>query len=132
MVVPARLEAASRYFEGAKALRDAGDYAGVISRCYYAAYQTMWAALGDPPHKRRWEHIGIIQAFVRGRWDDPTYPMSGPGLYERFRFPLRRLYDLRLRVDYHSETMTQEMADWALEITQDILTTISNHARQNA
>src|SRR5882724_11508105 len=87
MVIQSRLEAASQCLEGAKALRHVGDYAGVISRCYYAAYQAMWAALGAPTSKRRWEHIGIIQAFVRGRWDDPTYSMTGPGLYERFRFP---------------------------------------------
>lgn len=132
MVIQSRLEAASHFLEGAKALRQAGDYAGVISRCYYAAYQAMWAALGEPMSKRRWEHIGIIQAFVRGRWDDPTYSMIGPGLYERFRFPLRRLYDLRLRVDYHAESMTREIADWALEMTQDLILTIDNITRRNS
>jgi uncharacterized protein (UPF0332 family) len=132
MVVQSRLEAASQFFEGAKVLRDAGDYASVVSRCYYAAYQTMWAALGDPTSKRRWEHIGIIQSFVRGRWDDPTYSMTGPGLYERFRFPLRRLYDLRLRVDYHVEPMTLEIADWALEMTQELIQTIGNIERRTS
>jgi uncharacterized protein (UPF0332 family) len=126
------LDAASQFLEGAKALRDAGDYASVISRCYYAAYQTMWAALGDPTSKSRWEHLGIIQAFVRGRWEDPTYSMTGPGLYERFRFPLRRLYDLRLRGDYRAEPMTLEMADWALEMTQELIMTIDNIARRSS
>jgi uncharacterized protein (UPF0332 family) len=60
-----RFEAALRYLEGARVLAEVGDYAGAISRCYYAAYQAMWAALGEPATKRRWEHIGIIQAFVR-------------------------------------------------------------------
>ena len=105
-------------------LRDAGDYAGAISRCYYAAYQAMWAALGDPPTKPRWEHTGIIQTFVRGRWDDPSYPMTGPGLYERFRFSLRRLYDLRLDVDYHVEAVGRETAERALEVVKDLLATI--------
>jgi uncharacterized protein (UPF0332 family) len=132
MVEHSRLEAASQFLVGAKALRDTGDYAGVISRCYFAAFQTMWAALGEPTSKRRWEHIGIIQAFVRGRWDDPTYSLTGPGLYERFRFPLRRLYDLRLRVDYHVEPMTLEVADWALQITQELVTIIGNIARRNS
>jgi uncharacterized protein (UPF0332 family) len=132
MVIQSRLEAASQFLEGAKALRHVGDYAGVISRCYYAAYQAMWAALGAPTSKRRWEHIGIIQAFVRGRWDDPTYSMTGPGLYERFRFPLRRLYDLRLRVDYHAESMTLEIADWALAMTQELIITIDNITRRNS
>jgi len=88
MVIQSRLEAASQFLEGAKVLRDAGDYAGVVSRCYYAAYQTIWPALGDPTSKRRWEYIGIIQSFVRGHWDDPTYSITGPGLYEWFRFPV--------------------------------------------
>jgi uncharacterized protein (UPF0332 family) len=132
MIIQSRLETASQCLEGAKALRRVGDYAGVMSRCYYAAYQAMWAALGEPPGKRRWEHMGIIQAFVRGRWDDPTYPMTGPGLYERFRFPLRRLYDLRLRADYHAESMTREIADWALDMTQELLRTIDTITRQHS
>ena len=110
-------------------LRDAGDYAGAISRCYYAAYQAMWAALGDPPTKPRWEHTGIIQTFVRGRWDDPSYPMTGPGLYERFRFSLGRLYSLRLAVDYRAESVTRETADWALDIVTDLIATINAKAR---
>jgi uncharacterized protein (UPF0332 family) len=122
--MPERLEAASRYLAGAIALVEAGDYAGAISRCYYAAYQAMWAALGEPATKRRWEHVGIIQAFVRGRWDDPSHPITGPGLHERFRFPLRRLYDLRLDVDYHVEAVSRETADWALEVVKDLLATI--------
>jgi hypothetical protein len=124
-----RLEAASRYLAGALALVEAGDYAGSISRCYYAAYQAMWAALGDPPTKLRWEHTGVINLFVRGRWDDPSHPMTGPGLYERSRLPLRRLYGLRLAVDYRVESMTRETADWTLEVVQDLIVTIRAKAR---
>ena len=129
MILPERLEAASRYLEGAIALREARDYAGAISRCYYAAYQAMWTALGDPPTKPRWEHIGVINMFVRGRWDDPSHPMTGPGLYERFRLPLRRLYGLRLAVDYRVESVTGETADWALEVVRDLIATIRAKAR---
>jgi len=129
MPVHERLEAASRYFEGAIALRKARDPAGSISRCYYAAYQAMWAAMGDPPTKPRWEHIGVIKAFVRGRWDDPSYPMTGPGLYERFRLPLRRLYGLRLGVDYRVEFVTRETAAWALKVVNDLIETIHAKAR---
>jgi len=124
-----RFEAASRYLEGAIALVEAGDYAGAISRCYYAAYQAMWAALGEPTTKRRWEHTGIIQAFVRGRWDDPSRPLTGPGLYERFRFPLRRLYGLRLAVDYHIEFVSRETGDWAVGVVKDLLATIRTKMR---
>jgi len=124
-----RLEMASSYLKGAMTLKDAGDYAGSISRCYYAAYQAMWAALGDPTTKPRWEHIGIIKAFVRGNWDDPQYPVTGPGLYERFRFPLRRLYDLRLSVDYHVEPVTREITDWALAIVSDLIEAVRPKVR---
>src|SRR5437868_15521518 len=127
--MPERLEAASRYLAGAIALVEAGDYAGAISRCYYAAYQAMWAVLGEPTTKRRWEHAGIIQTFVRGRWDDPAHPMTGPGLYERFRFPLRRLYGLRLEVDYYVESVSRETADWALEVVEELLATIRAKVR---
>jgi len=130
MPVRERLEAASRYLAGAIVLREAGDYAGAISRCYYAAFQAMWAALGDPPTKRRWEHAGIIQTFVRGRWDDPAHPMTGPGRYEQLRFPLRRLYRLRLGVDYHIESATQETADWALGVVRDVVGTVRAKVRE--
>lgn len=43
----------------------------------------------------------------------PAYPFTGPGLYEHFRFSLRRLYDMRLSVDYHAESMDSQAADWA-------------------
>ena len=127
--MPERIEAASRYLEGAIALVAVGDYAGAISRCYYAAYQAMWAALGEPTTRRRWEHAGIIQAFVRGRWDEPSYPMTGPGLYERFRFPLRRLYDLRLDVDYYVGSVSRETAAWALEVVKELRATIRAKVR---
>ncbi len=129
MVIGERLEAAARYLAGARALIEAGDYGGAISRCYYAAYQAMWAALGDPTPKRRWEHLGVIQAFVRGRWDDPSQAMTGPGRYERFRFPIRRLYGLRLGVDYRVDSMTQDTAEWAVGIVHDLIETIRAQAR---
>lgn len=109
---------------------EAGDYGSAISRCYYAAYQAMWAALGDPAPKRRWEHIGVIQTFVRGRWDDPSQAMAGLGRYERFRFPLRRLYGLRLGVDYRVELMTRDTAEWAVGIVQELIETIRAQMRE--
>ncbi len=124
-----RLEVASRFLRGADALGRAEDYAGAVSRCYYAAYHAMWAAVGDPPVKPRWEHTGLIKAFVRGRWDDPSYSMTGQGLHERFRFPLRRLYDLRLRADYRGEPLKREMADWALAIVQDLVEAVRARER---
>ena len=75
------------------------------------------------------EHTGILQAFVRGHWDDPSHPLTGPGLYERFRFPLRRLYGLRLDVDYHIESISRETGDWALGVVKELLATIRTKVR---
>ena len=66
-----RLEGARRALAGAKVLLANEDFRGCVSRCYYAAYQAMWAAAGDPEKKPRWEHFGLIKAFVRGHWFDP-------------------------------------------------------------
>jgi uncharacterized protein (UPF0332 family) len=79
----ARLEGARQALAGAKVLLDNNDFLGCISRCYYAVYQAMWAAVGEPEKKPRWEHFGIIKAFVRGSWFDPQTTRKGPGVFER-------------------------------------------------
>lgn len=82
----------------------------------------MWAAVGEPEKKPRWEHFGIIKAFVRGGWFDPQSTRKGPGVFEHQRFALRRLYDLRLGADYRLEDITQREAQWAVETARQILT----------
>ena len=52
------------------------------------------------PRAERWRHGAIINHFVRGYWFAPAHPVTGPGLLEALRFGLRRLYELRLDVDY--------------------------------
>jgi uncharacterized protein (UPF0332 family) len=118
----ARLEAARQALVGAKALLEGGDFRGCVSRCYYAAYQAMWAAVGDPEKKPRWEHFGIIKTFVRGKWFDTQVGMRGPGVFESQRFSLRRLYDLRLGADYRLDDLTQREAQWAVQTAQEIVT----------
>ncbi len=116
-----RLEAARQTFNGAKVLLENEDFRGCVSRCYYAAYQAMWAAVGDPEKKPRWEHFGIIKTFVRGSWFSHRDRASGPGLFERQRFSLRRLYDLRLGADYRVDDVTQREAQWAVQVAQDVI-----------
>lgn len=36
------------------------DFCGCVSRCYYAVYQAMWAAVGESEKKPRREHFGLI------------------------------------------------------------------------
>ena len=119
-----RLAGAQQTLAGARALLASGDFRGCVSRCYYAAYQAMWAAVGEPPTKPRWEHFGLIQTFVRGRWVDPQVSLHGPGVLEAQRFALRRLYDLRLGADYRLDTVSRQDAEWAIQTVQEVLTVI--------
>jgi hypothetical protein len=98
-VIPERRNLAHQYLEDAQYLLVADRLASAVSRTYYAAYQAMWAALGDPPRSEGWRHGAIINHFVRGYWFSPAHPATGPGLLESLRFRLRRLYELRLDVD---------------------------------
>jgi uncharacterized protein (UPF0332 family) len=95
-----RFIAAKKYLDDARYLLDVGRSESAVSRAYYAAYQAMWAALGDPPRGGQWRHIGIISHFVRGYWYDPAHPQTGPGLFEHLRFSLHRLYQFRVDADY--------------------------------
>jgi hypothetical protein len=67
-VIPERLRRARHYLEDAEYLLAADRVASAVSRAYYAAYQGMWAALGDPPRGELWRHGAIINHFVRGYW----------------------------------------------------------------
>jgi uncharacterized protein (UPF0332 family) len=118
----ARLAGARQALAGARRLLAHADFRGGVSRCYYAAYQAMWAAVGEPEKKPRWEHLGLITTFVRGRWFDPRVGFRGPGVFELQRFALLRLYDLRLKADYRLEDIRQEEAQWAVQTTQEIIT----------
>jgi uncharacterized protein (UPF0332 family) len=61
----ARLAGARQALAGAKVLLEHADFRGSVSHCYYAAYQGMWAAVGEPEKNPRWEHFGISKSFVR-------------------------------------------------------------------
>ena len=119
-----RLDSAVQALTGARTLLGSNDFRGCVSRCYYAAYQAMWAAVGEPPTKPRWEHFGLIQTFVRGRWVDPHVTLHGPGALEAQRFALRRLYDLRLGADYRLDNVDRQEAEWAVQTVQEVLTII--------
>ena len=100
-----RLSMARQYLDDARYLLAAERFASAVSRAYYAAYQAMWAALEDPPEGGRWRHLGMISHFVRGYWFAPAHPHTGPGLLEPLRFPLRRLYQLRIDAEISSLSM---------------------------
>jgi uncharacterized protein (UPF0332 family) len=111
--------------DDAQYLLAADRFASAVSRAYYAVYQAMWAALGDPPDTgSRWRHAAIINHFVRGYWFAPTHPPTGAGLLEHLRGPLRRLYQLRLDADYDMVPLARHSAEEALQTAQQTLAEI--------
>ena len=95
-----RLEVARKYLDDATELFNQKRFNSAASRAYYASYQAMWSALGEPRDGKTWRHLAIIKHFVRGYWFEPDHQESGPGLLEDKRLPLRRLYSYRIKSDY--------------------------------
>jgi uncharacterized protein (UPF0332 family) len=105
-----------------EALRQGFSGAGV-NRSYYACFQAMWVAVGDPP-LGFWKHNGLIQTFCRGRWADPILlPTSLAPLYKR----LLALYDLRLDVDYRALAVDPAKAQEGVNTTAEVLQLIPRH-----
>ena len=124
-----RLRLARQYLDDAEYLLAADRSASALARAYYAAYQAMWAALGDPPRAEGWRHGAIINHFVRGYWFALAHPATGPGLLESLRFGLRRLYDLRLNVDYDALPISRASAEAAIQTVHQTLATIDQHTQ---
>ena len=91
--------------------------------------QAMWAALGDPPRAEGSRHGAIINHFVRGYWFAPAHPATGPGLLEPLRFGLRRLYELRLDVDYDAVPISRASAEAGVQTVQRTLAAIDQHTQ---
>jgi len=86
-----RLDFAEKYLNDAMELFNKKRFNSSASRAYYASYQAMWAALGDPEEGKISRHLAIIKHFVGGYWFAPNHSKTGPGLLEDKRLPLTRL-----------------------------------------
>ena len=128
-MIPERLSLAQQYLDDAQYLLAADRLASAVSRAYYAAYQAMWAALGDPPRAPQWRHGAIINHFVRGYWFAPTPPPTGPGLLEPLRFALHQLYDLRLDADYDGVPIAHASAEEGLRTAHRTLAEIQQRTQ---
>jgi uncharacterized protein (UPF0332 family) len=98
-------------------------YGESIARSYYAGYQAMWSAVGDPT-TGLWRHGGLINAFCRGRW---TTPVLIPTALAELRRKLDDLYRLRIAVDYAAASVSYPQAEFGLNVTQETLQTIVHH-----
>jgi uncharacterized protein (UPF0332 family) len=99
-------------------------YGESLTRSYYACYQAMWAAVGDPP-SGQWRHGGLINEFCRGRW---TTPILLPTALAALRKKLLRLYRLRISADYEAASASDAEADLGLNVVQEVLQLIAHHA----
>ena len=100
---------------------DNGLFGASVTRNYYATYQGMWVAVGDPP-LGRWRHHGLMQHFCLGQWTEL------PSLLTRlvsYRQRLRTLYDYRTDADYTARAISQTEANDGLSLTKEILTLVA-------
>jgi uncharacterized protein (UPF0332 family) len=98
-------------------------YGESVTRSYYACYQAMWTAVGDPA-LGLWRHGGLINEFCRGRWTTPTLL---PTALASLRKKLDDLYRLRIAVDYAATLATQAQAAFGLDVVQEMLHMIAHH-----
>ena len=116
-----RLDFARKYLDDAFELFNQKRFNSSASRAYYASYQAMWAALGEPVDGKIWRHLAIIKHFVRGYWFAPDHKKTGPGLLEDKRLPLRRLYSYRISSDYDAKEIDTQNLDRLLKIVEQVI-----------
>jgi uncharacterized protein (UPF0332 family) len=98
-------------------------YGESVTRSYYACYQAMWAAVGEPP-LGLWRHGGLINEFCRGRWTTPTLL---PTALVELRKKLDDLYRFRVAVDYAAASASSAQAAFGLDVVEETLQTITQH-----
>lgn len=116
-----RLDFAKKYLDDAMELFGNERFNSSASRAYYASYQAMWAALGDPEEGKIWRHLAIIKHFVRGYWFAPNHPKTAPGLLEDKRLPLRRLYAYRIKSDYDAVEIDRDNLGRLLKLVGQVI-----------
>ena len=125
-----RLEWAKHYLADAQALCHQKRYNSAVSRAYYASYQAMWAALGEPKDGKIWRHLAIIKHFVRGYWFAPNHSHTGPRLLEEKRFALRQLYTYRVQADYDVIELHEQTIQPLLQVVESIIRIIEERGGQ--
>lgn len=129
-MIQQRLDWAKHYLADAQALCEQKRFNSAASRAYYASYQAMWAALGEPTDGKIWRHLAIIKHFVRGYWFAPDHSQAGPGLLEEKRFALRQLYTYRIQSDYDVVELHEQTITPLLQVVESIIGFIEEQGGQ--
>jgi uncharacterized protein (UPF0332 family) len=112
-----RWDATRELYQAADAALKQGRYRATAALAYYACYQAMWVALGDPP-LGEWRHLGITRHFCSGQWVDPPLdPRSLAALYKR----LLALYELRLDAHYRAVPVNHQQAQQGVDTAAEVI-----------
>ncbi len=98
-------------------------YSESTTLSYYACYQAMWVAVGDPV-AGLWRHGGLINEFCRGRW---TTPGSPPTALAMLRKKLDRLYLYRIQSDYEARQVGAAEAQEGINTAKEVLQVVAQH-----
>src|SRR5688572_14836168 len=121
-----RWEAAQELYHAADAVFHQQRYKACTGLAYYAGFQAIWVALGDPP-TGEWRHVGITRRFCHGQWATPSLlPNSLRTLYKR----LLALYELRLDAHYRAREISLQQAQHGLEAVVEVLRLVQTHKPQ--
>jgi hypothetical protein len=102
-------------------------YRAGVGLAYYACFQAMWVALGDPP-LGEWRHVGITRRFCHGQWaDPPLIPTSLALLHKR----LLALYELRLDAHYRARSIPLQQAQQRLDTAMEVIRLVQEHKRNH-
>jgi uncharacterized protein (UPF0332 family) len=115
--VSRRWETTHELYQAADAALKQGRYRASVALAYYACYQAMWIALGDPP-LGEWRHLGITRHFCSGQWVAPALdPRSLAALYKR----LLALYELRLDAHYRAVPVNHQQAQQGVNTAAEVI-----------
>jgi hypothetical protein len=103
-------------------------YRACVGLAYYACFQAMWVALGDPP-AGEWRHVGITRRFCHGQWADP--PLLPTRLATLHKRPLA-LYELRVDAHYRARPIHPQQAWQALDTVAEVKRLVQQHKRKRS
>lgn len=102
---------------------DQGFFSESVTLSYYATYQAMWVAVGNPP-AGLWRHGGLINEFCRGRWQRPP---AAPQALAPLRKELDRFYLYRIQSDYETRLLSRREAQEGLDTADEVLRLMAQH-----
>ena len=118
-----RWDTAHGLYHAADAALKQRHYSACAGLAYYACFQAMWVALGDPP-AGEWRHGGITRHFCYGQWaSPPIIPTNLAVLHKR----LLALYELRLDAHYRAQPVHSQQARQALQTVGDVIRLVQRY-----